>query len=67
MSNDEDIILALIDALSVARSVSMADSRKVVIGGCVMYAQTEEWCDWIQDEIIESLEKAIAKATGEIK
>ena len=45
------VVDALRDALSVCMSVSICRDRKIVRDGATLYAQTEEWCQWLESEV----------------
>lgn len=47
----EQALEALKDALSVCRSVSTCKTRRTREDGVTMYAQTEEWCRWVEGEV----------------
>lgn len=55
----EDVAEALRDGLSVCRSVSTCRDRKIVRDGVTLYAQTEEWCRWLEDEVGPKIETAL--------
>lgn len=59
MTTTDKLAEALQDGLSVCNSVSMAAGRRVVIDGCVLYAQTEEWCQWAKKEVRPRLQTAL--------
>ena len=61
----DQLLEAMRDALSVCRSVSISQDRRVKRDGVAMYLQTEEWCHWVEDEVGPKLEAAIAQATGQ--
>ena len=48
-------------AAGACNSTLTIPSRSVVIDGCQMYAQTQEWCEWVQDEILETIKDCICK------
>ena len=56
---------ALLDALSVTLSVSTSRDRRILRDGCTLYAQTDEWCNWVENEVAPKISAAIAKVTGE--
>ncbi len=60
-----ELLEALRDALSVCASVSISRDRRIKRDECVLYAQTEEWCRWVEDEVGTRVRAAIAKAIGE--
>lgn len=60
----DELLAALEDAVSVCRSISISRDRRIVRDGCTLYAQTEEWCKWVEDEIGPKLIAAIAKVKG---
>lgn len=55
----DDVLEALRDALSVCSSVSVSRDRKIVREGCTLYAQTEEWCNWAENEVAPKIRAAI--------
>lgn len=46
-----NVIEALREGLSVCMSVTMSRDRKIIRDGCTLYAQTEEWCRWLETEV----------------
>ncbi len=58
-----EVIAALSEAISVCSSVAVSRDRKIVRGGCVLYAQTEEWCKWVEDEVGPQVRAAHALAS----
>jgi hypothetical protein len=54
------VIEAMQEALSVCDSVSMSRDRRVVRDGCVLYLQTEEWCQWAEQEVAPKMRAALA-------
>lgn len=54
------VIEAMQEALSVCDSVSMSRDRRVVREGCVLYMQTEEWCQWAEQEVAPKMRAALA-------
>lgn len=61
-----DLLEALIEARSVCMSVSISLDRRIKRDGSVLYAQTEEWCRWVEDEVGPKIAAAIAKVEGSI-
>ena len=59
-----ELLEALIEARSVCMSVSISLDRRIKRDGSVLYAQTEEWCRWVEDEVGPKIAAAIAKTTG---
>ena len=57
---------ALAEAHSVCNSVSTGFDRKVRRDGSVLYLQTEEWCQWAEDEVEPKVRAAIAAADAAI-
>lgn len=53
------VLDALRDGLSVCMSVTVSRDRKIVRDGCAMYAQTEEWCRWLDSEVAPKISAAI--------
>lgn len=62
-SERDELLIALKDAVSVCQSVSISRDRRIVRDGCTLYAQTEEWCKWVEEEVGPKLIAAIAKCT----
>jgi hypothetical protein len=58
-----ELVDGIHQGLSVCRSVATGKSRRIQRDGCTMYAQTDEWCKWLEDEIAPQLEALIAKYT----
>lgn len=59
-----DLLEALLDAISVCASVSISRDRRIVRDDCVLFAQTEEWCRWVESEVGPKVRAAIDKAIG---
>lgn len=59
-----ELLDALRDAASVCNSVSVSRDRRIVRDECVLYAQTEEWCKWVEEEVGQKLISVIEKAEG---
>ena len=53
---------AMDDALSACQSVSTGRGRRIVRDDCVLYLQTEEWCEWLQNEVAPKLRAVLAAA-----
>ncbi len=58
------VLGALRDALSVCTSVTTSRHRLVVTEGCKLYAQTAEWCEWLEQEVAPKVEAAIQLIEG---
>lgn len=59
-----ELVEALKEALSVVRSVHTGRDRRVVRDGCVLFMQTDEWCQWLEVELEPKFGAALAKAEG---
>lgn len=59
-----ELVEALIEALSVVRSVNTGRDRRVVRDGRVLFMQTDEWCQWLEVELEPKFDAALAKAEG---
>lgn len=55
----QGVLEALRDAFCVCSSVSVSRDRKIVREGCTLYAQTEEWCNWAENEVAPKIRAAI--------
>lgn len=55
-------IAAMVEAKSLAASVSRARSRQCEFDGEVFYMQTDEWCRWATDEVLPLITSAIDAA-----
>jgi len=60
----KQIMDALRDGLSVCMSVSICRDRKVVRDGVTLYAQTEEWCRWLETEVGPKIRAAVDALTA---
>ena len=59
---------ALRDGLSVCESVQVSRDRKISREGCALYAQTEEWCRWLNAEVGPKIRAAVdALAAAQVK
>lgn len=47
----QEALEALRNGGSVCNSVSTGHDRRIRRDGCTLYAQTEEWCKWAEDEV----------------
>lgn len=56
---EDQIMEALRDGLSVCMSVSVSRDRKISRDGCTLYAQTEEWCRWLDAEVGPKIRAAV--------
>lgn len=59
-----ELLEALKEALSVVRSVHTGRDRRVVRDGCVLFMQTDEWCQWLEVELEPKFSGIVAKAEG---
>ena len=59
-----ELVEALKEALSVVRSVHTGRDRRVVRDGCVLFMQTDEWCQWLEVELEPKFAAVLAKAEG---
>jgi len=59
-----ELLEALKEALSVVRSVHTGRDRRVVRDGCVLFMQTDEWCQWLELELEPKFSGIVAKAEG---
>jgi hypothetical protein len=53
------VLDALRDGLSVCMSVSVSRDRKIARDGVTLYAQTEEWCRWLDSEVGPKIRSAV--------
>lgn len=60
----KQIMDALRDGLSVCMSVSVCRDRKVVREGVTLYAQTDEWCRWLEAEVGPKIRAAVDALTA---
>ena len=56
---DDQIMEALRDGLSVCMSVAVSRDRKIRRDGCTLYAQSEEWCRWLDAEVGPKIRAAL--------
>lgn len=59
----QQMLEALRNGGSVCSSVSTSHDRRIRRDGCTLYAQTEEWCKWAEDEIRPQIIAAITAAS----
>ena len=59
-----ELVEALKESLSVVRSVHTGRDRRVVRDGCVLFMQTDEWCQWLEVELEPKFSGIVAKAEG---
>ena len=55
----QQVMEALRDGLSVCESVQVSRDRKISREGCALYAQTEEWCRWLDAEVGPKIRAAV--------
>lgn len=55
----QQVMEALRDGLSVCESVQVSRDRKISREGCALYAQTEEWCRWLDAEVGPKIRAAL--------